>query len=107
VDCFQAASAGCWSEARERQKEIYAVVPLYRQQMSSSTTIIRLFLMPAFDARLPLPFGLDASAVRLKEALNYLDVPTPTWAKLGEEPLTRRDARQVQRTMDMVLPLAK
>jgi 4-hydroxy-tetrahydrodipicolinate synthase len=106
VECYQAIIDGRGAKARDRQKELFAMLPLYRQQIGGTATISRAVLMTAFDARLPLPIGPDASPVRLKEALNYLDVPTPTFAKPGEDALTRRDARQVRRTMAKVAPLA-
>src|SRR5262249_23184554 len=97
-ECYASARAGNWGQARRQQEELFAVAPLDRRS-PTTPALTRAFLRNAYDHQLHIPFRNEPSSVRLKEALNYIHVPTPTYAKPGRESLTNYDAHQVRRIM--------
>ncbi len=105
-DCYDAARTGCWDRARAQQEQLYELVPIYRRR-PTSPAVTRTALMAAFDHQLPIPFSNEPSAVRLKEALNNLQVRTPTYSRSEQDALTDRDVHQIKRIMSRVGELAQ
>jgi 4-hydroxy-tetrahydrodipicolinate synthase len=106
VECYEAARAGFWDQARMLQEDLYELVPVYRRR-PTAPELSRAVLMTAFDHQMRLPLRNDPSSVRLKEALNCLGIPTPTFVKPGQDELTACDVRSVRRTMDKARHLAQ
>jgi hypothetical protein len=86
---------GKHDDARSIQAELFALTPIFRDRRSSPH-ITRTVFTAAQDHQLPLPMATDQPQARVKAALNYLCVPTPTAVKCPIPPLTASDLARVQ-----------
>lgn len=95
VAAYNAYVQGRHEEARNLQKQLFAVTPILRAR-STSPTAARVVLMTAQDHKIAVPIGRDQPQARLKAALNCLGIPTPTAVKCPLPPLTPREQRRVE-----------
>ncbi len=95
VRAYSAYVQGHPEEARNIQKQLFAITPILRTR-STSPALARAVLMTAQDHQIAVPIGRDHPQARLKAALNCLGIPTPTLVKCPLPPLTPREQRRVQ-----------
>ncbi len=98
VRAYDAYRQGCRAEARAIQAGLFEMTPILLARPKPPAAV-RLMLTSAEDHRLPVPMGKDQPQARLKDALNYLGVPTPTAVKCPLPPLTEREDRRVRKTV--------
>jgi 4-hydroxy-tetrahydrodipicolinate synthase len=95
VQCYGAFRHGKHDDARAIQAELFALTPIFRSRQSP-THLTRAIFTAAQDHQIPLPMASDQPQARVKAALTYLCVPTPSFVKCPIPPLTPSDLARVQ-----------
>jgi dihydrodipicolinate synthase/N-acetylneuraminate lyase len=98
VACYNAFVEGNLPMARALQKDLFAVAPILRGGLTSEG-MARAITMTFQDHKCELPMGGHPQA-RLKEALNYLCIPTSAEVRCPLPPLSGHDRQKVKRAME-------
>jgi dihydrodipicolinate synthase/N-acetylneuraminate lyase len=98
VQAYTAYVEGRTFEARRIQSKLFLMAPILRDR-PLPPAILRAGLMTAEDLKLPIDLRDGQPQARLKAALNYLGIPTPTYVRPPLPPLTAREDFRVRLTV--------
>ncbi len=95
VQCYNAWMSGQYDEARAIQAKLFVLTPILRSG-PSAPRVTRAIFTSAQDHQIPLPMSTDQPQARVKAALTYMCIPTPTCVKCPIPPLKSKDLGRVQ-----------
>lgn len=99
VGAYAAYVEGRTREARRIQGKLFLMTPILSDR-ALPPALVRAALMGAEDLKLPIDMRAGFPQARLKAALTYMGVPTPTYARPPLPPLTPREDVRVKRTVE-------